>query len=185
MELEHEQELVERAREDDAAFVTLYDFYFPKIYAYVYKRCGHQQTAEDVVSIAFTKVFTGLGTYDAKSGSFKAWVYRIATNVLIDHYRKQGRRPKEAEIPEGYDIEHKDAERADDRVDRKIDRGRIEHVLKQLPEKDQEVLQLKFFAELSNIEIAQALGISANNAGVRVYRSLKAFKKQYQSYVEA
>jgi len=101
--LEHEAELVERAKTDDRAFTILYDYYFPKIYGYIYKRVGNFDLAEDLVSSIFLKVFTNIGAYKEQGYSFSAWVYRIATNKLIDHYRKAGQK-KVVSLDEVVDI---------------------------------------------------------------------------------
>jgi len=90
--LENEAQIVEMAKKDDQAFEVLYDFYFPKIYGYIYKRVGSFDVAQDLVSITFIKVFNNLDGYQYKGYSFSAWIYRIATNNLIDYYRKANRK---------------------------------------------------------------------------------------------
>ncbi|PIQ67850.1 hypothetical protein COY25_03150 [Candidatus Uhrbacteria bacterium CG_4_10_14_0_2_um_filter_41_7] len=179
--LENEEELVERARVNDEAFGVLYEFYFKKIYGYTAKRVGHCQTTEDLVSQTFMKAFTKLDTYKKGTGSFKAWLYRIATNTIIDHYRKKGRRI-EVDIEEIHHLES--GELAPELLtDRSIENVKIREVLSRLKEKEQEIIQLKFFGELSNDEIANVLQISGNNAGVKVHRALTRFKEEYSKYV--
>ena len=86
--LENEAEIVERAKTDEAAFAILYDHYFPRIYAYIFKRAGNRETAEDILSMTFLRAFTNLKRYQSRGFLFGAWLYRIATNNLMDHYRK-------------------------------------------------------------------------------------------------
>lgn len=86
--IENEAMLVEQAKTDDRAFEKLYNYYFPQIYGFIIKRAGQKELAEDIVSTVFMKVFTHLNDYEPKTSSFKSWVYKIATNTLIDHYRK-------------------------------------------------------------------------------------------------
>ncbi|NQV12213.1 RNA polymerase sigma factor [Candidatus Uhrbacteria bacterium] len=181
-QLQDEDMLVEQAKTDDDAFCALYDFYFPKIYKYILRRVGHRQTAEDLLSSTFLKAFTKLDTYKNGSASFQAWLYRIATNTVIDHYRRQGKR-QEMDIEPMVHLESSDPSPEQYASD-SVDRENVEEVLGKLPEKDQEVLQLKFFAQFSNIEIAETLGISVSNAGVRVYRALKKFEEKYKEYVQ-
>lgn len=181
VKLDNEIMLVEQAKTEDRAFATLYDFYFPKIYFFVFKRTGQKEATEDIVSAVFIKVFTGLKEFRPNhDNSFAAWVYRIANNKLIDYYRQQGRQPVVdlADIVEPSDEgqdPHADSVRASDSI-------LVGKVLARLAPRDQEILQLKFFSELSNIEIAQALKINPNNVGVLLFRALKRFQEIYQKY---
>ena len=68
------------------AFEVLYDLYIQKVYRFVYYRVSHKQTAEDLVSVVFTKAFTKFASFD-KSANFHTWIIRIARNTVIDHYR--------------------------------------------------------------------------------------------------
>ena len=178
--LENEVELVELAKKDDAAFETLYNHYFPKIYGYVYKRTGNKEVAEDIVSATFLRVFTNLHKYTHKGHSFGSWVYKIATNKLIDHYRKTGKQ-KHVDI-EGAGPIVDDNASPEVHVEIKIRGEDVRAVLCQISPKYQHILHLKFFGELKNTEIAEVLGISPNNAGVLLHRALKQFQKKYQSY---
>lgn len=181
---EHSQEqfLVERAKTDDASFEQLYNQYFPKIYGYVLKRTGQRETAEDIVSVVFIKVFTNLKSYRYRDCSFGAWVYKIATNSLVDHYRKVGRKPEvlPEEMPEIRDAKQ-DLGVA---LEAKQERAVVREVLKKLPARYEEILNLKFFAELSNQEIADSLGLETNNVGVLIHRALAKFEETYQAYVQ-
>ncbi|HBU07197.1 MAG TPA: hypothetical protein DEB09_03890 [Candidatus Magasanikbacteria bacterium] len=178
-----EIELVKRAKTDDEAFGILYNQYFPKIYGFVAKRIGQRETAEDIVSVVFTEAFVHLDGYEYKNCSFGAWLYKIATNKLIDHYRKEGKR-KSVSIDGEFEIEVID-ESADQIVDtdRILSAKTVKVALSEVPAKYQKILSLKFFSELSNNEIAEVLGVSSNNVGVLLYRSLKKFKTHYEKYV--
>ena len=180
--IENEPELVEQAKTDDHAFEVLYNHYFPRIYGYVIKRVGNRETAEDLVSTTFMKVFINLKKYDHKGYTFGAWVYRIATNNLIDYYRKKGRtkefgtdelpdRADERDLPEDY------AQKAQDRVV-------VEKVLAKLNKRYQKILYYKFFAEFSHREISVCMKISESNARVMTHRALKLFYKKYKKYVK-
>jgi len=177
--LENEAELIEKAINDDKAFEVLYDFYFEKIYFYTFKRIGHKETTEDIVSEIFTKIFLNLNKYksDDKYSSFSCWVYKIATNSIIDYYRKH--KIKEVELDKANTIEDK-SKNQEEKMLENVDSIKIKNCIKSLPEKYQKIINLKFFGELSNEEIAETLNISKNNAGVLIYRALKSFKKIYK-----
>lgn len=181
VKLDNETMLVDQAKTDDRAFAILYDFYFPKIYFFVFKRTGQKEVTEDIVSAVFIKIFTGLKTFKPNhDNSFAAWVYRIANNKLTDYYRSAHRHSTVdiASISEPRD------DNQDPRADfiRQSNQIRVGQVLSLLPERDQAILQLKFFSELSNIEIAQALQTGPGNIGVWLYRALKRFQEIYQKY---
>lgn len=175
--LENEAVLVRQAVTEEAAFEALYNHYFPQIYGYVLKRIGRVEAAEDIVSEVFLKVFTKLQAYRETEGSFRSWLYTVATNTLIDHCRKSSVKLELTveEMPEIIDDEQDQVRHMKQLEDKVL----IRKVLDQLPAKYQKVLHLKFFAELSNIEIAESLHISANNVGVLLYRALKKFEEVY------
>lgn len=180
MEAEHahmsvtqeEYVLAERARTDEAAFTMLYERYFPKIYAYVFRRVGERDTTEDIVSATFEKVFLHLEKFKpGGGGTFQAWVYRIATNQVIDHVRKEKRVIITA--PEDFPEESHPLSNDMEELMKRQDAEVVRKALQKLPERYQEIINLKYFSELTNIEVAEVLDISANNAGVVLSRALK------------
>ena len=179
--LENEAEIVENAKTDDKSFEILYNFYFSQIYGYLYKRTGSHETTEDLVSTTFMKIFCNLKNYHSKGATFRAWMYKIATNNLIDYYRKTGKR-KEVDIENIKEPSSQGSMEPEKYAESEENRVLVQEVLKDMPERYQNILYLKFFGELSNIEIAQTIGISANNAGVIIHRALNNFQKTYKKY---
>lgn len=177
-----EYALAERARTDDAAFSLLYERYFPKIYAYIFRRLGNREQTEDVVSVTFEKVFLHLDKFKpGGGGTFQAWIYRIATNAVIDYLRKEKHTISMApeDLPE--EIHPSTGLDATQEMIKLEDSEAVQRVIKKLPQRYQEVIQLKYFSELSNIEVAEVLQISSNNAGVLLSRALKQFSQMYTS----
>lgn len=183
MDHNDEVELIKRAKTDNNAFNMLYEHYFPKIYSFVIKRTGERESAEDIVSLTFTQAFVHLEKYECRSCTFGAWLYKIATNKLIDHYRKQSGKTT---IPIEDYAEIEEEKNSDNSVKNNVDLGlqakKVRLILKKMPSKYQKVISLKFFSELSNAEIAQAMDVSLNNAYVLLFRALKNFKKYYTQY---
>ena len=171
MDLAQERKLVEQAKDSLKAFDRLYEYYLPRIYGFILNRCRNREVAEDVTSQTFIKAMLKIKTFKFKGYTFGAWLYRIAHNNLMDHYRKHP------------DIELLDVSRAQsqDRADEEAEREERAQVLldalRKLPEQYQQVLSLKFFEELSNEEIAEILGCRKETLAVKVHRSLKALKK--------
>jgi RNA polymerase sigma-70 factor (ECF subfamily) len=179
-----EPRLVESAKTDPAAFVALYEHYFPKVYAFVCRRVRHRETAEDLVSQTFMKAFAALPNYSSAAGSsFGAWVYRIATNALTDHWRSQGRKPLTVDVDDFAEVIPKEgAATPADLAELSLEAGRLDVVLGELPERHRQVLELKFYAELDNGEIAATLGVTPAHAGVLVFRAVKAATKVYHHH---
>ena len=175
--LAEEKELVTKAKIDQEAFSRLYECYFTRIYAYVYKRVGHKETVEDLVSEIFTKAFVNIDKFQYRGYSFGAWLYQLSTNHLIDFYRKKAKM-KEVELEDRHDQGFEGNE-VGEQIDQKQTNELVQEALKDLPIKYQEVILLKFFSQLSNQEIARVTKQTPNNVGVIVYRSLKKFKKEF------
>jgi len=176
--LENEPEIIERAKKDDNAFEILYNHYFPRIYGYIFKRTGNQQVCEDITSTTFMKAFCNLKKYQHQGYSFGAWLYKIATNNLIDYYRKTSKK-QEVNIDKIQNLED-ESPSPEEFAQISQNRQLVGLALKKLSEKNQEILYLKFFAEMSNNEIAEILKISSNNTRVLIYRALKHFQKIYE-----
>lgn len=178
-DLPNESELALRAATDASAFSALYDFYFPRVWSYVIKRVGHTQTSEDLVSQIFLKVTEALPRRQ-NNAPFGAWVFRIATNTLIDHYRAHARR-RDQELDDAHAlIDHGPG--PDEMAEARTAFRELEKIMAELPERDRRIINLKFFAGLNNREISEVEKIKENNVGVIVYRALERIRKQSQFY---
>jgi RNA polymerase sigma-70 factor (ECF subfamily) len=178
--LDNEDQIVEQAKTDDQAFGVLYSHYFPKVYGFLLKRVGNREVAEDLMSETFIKVFTNIKKYQGRGVPFGAWLFKIATNNLFDYYRKTGRRPK-VDIEAITPIKDEKIDQSE-QTQIELDRELVNKIILEIPKKYQEILQLKFFAELSYQEISVTLGITENNARVLIFRALKIFQKYHQKY---
>ncbi len=167
--------LAARARTDEQAFSELYGLYLDPIYRFILKRTGHVQTAEDLTSDIFHKVFLHLKSFDPHKASFRTWIYQIASNRIIDYWRIEGK--KKTEDIEELQIVNENDNPARDIINEE-EKRRIQSLLTVLPEKQQKVVTLKYFSELSYEEIADVMKISSNNVGVLLHRALKTLSKQ-------
>lgn len=155
---------------DDRAFAELYERYFQRIYTFVIRRVCHQHLAEDIVSEVFLKAFNKRETFVLRP-SFSAWLYRIATNTITDHYRL-----KHNEI--SLNDEESPLDPVDGRqnmvenTDQIILGEELEKILENLPERERLAVTMKYYAEASYEEISKVLKCTANNAGVILHRGL-------------
>ncbi len=169
-----DEELARRMGQgDEEAFNRLYERYFPKVYGFVVRRVSHHEVAEDLVSDVFMKAFAHRRNFVWKT-SFAAWIFRIATNRLTDHYRTR-------KTTEELDDEHTDhpsgALGPEGNAEQKLLGEELERVIERLNERERMIVTMKFYAECTNEEIAKALNVTPNNAGVILHRALAKCEK--------
>lgn len=174
--LEQDYELFCRLNKDPSVVGEVYDLYADRLYGFLLKRCSHKETAEDLVSHTFMKLMESLPNLEWKNAPLSAWLYQVASNALTDHFRKASTR-KDTQL----DTEEWDPPSVDDpgwNAEIKIEGEKLRGVIKELSDRDQEVLDLKFFAELETSEIAAQLSVSPNHAAVLVYRAVGRLRQK-------
>jgi len=170
------QQNIERAKKgDQAAFTFLLDRYWNEVYGFMLKRTQNETDTEDIAIETFVKAFDRIATYNPEY-AFNTWLIAIAKNVHIDLLRKK----KSAHTIEITDEEDRQAFRVPDTSptveDRLITEQNLSSLLnciKQLKPQYQEVIQLRYFQELSYQEIADQLGEPLNNVKVKLLRAKK------------
>ncbi len=157
-----------------AEFDVLYDQYRERIYRYIYYRTHHRETAEDLTAQVFLRVWERMKSYDPARGSFSSWIYRIAHNKVIDHYRTSH---TSQDIEDVWDALRGDSDLARDAETRERLRH-VEDVIRQLPASQREILILRLWDELSYAEIAEMTGKSENACKTAFSRAIAALRKQ-------
>lgn len=168
-----EQELVERAKRDPAAFGELYDRYFSQIYRFVYSRIRDQSATEDVTSEVFIKALRGIGRYQDTGRPFSAWLYQIAVNAVNDRYRSL--RPTE-------DIETQLAISAggpglDELAIQNEEVRRIWTLVETLPGPQRTAMVLKFQEDMKIDDIAAAMGKSPGAVKLLIHRGVTRIRE--------
>ncbi|MBI4054176.1 MAG: RNA polymerase sigma factor [Candidatus Doudnabacteria bacterium] len=138
-----------------SAFGDLYDAYIRKIYAFVYYRTHHKQTAEDLTSRVFIKALENISSYSSAKGTFSTWLYRIARNQVIDHYRTVR---TSADIADAFDLAGKDNVERD--LDVKIELEKVSRLLSELTPEQRDLVIMRVWDGLSYREISHVLGKS-------------------------
>jgi RNA polymerase sigma-70 factor (ECF subfamily) len=162
-------QLAQAAVADSQAFAALYDRFFARVYNYMRYRCNDADEADDLTAQVFERLFERLPLYQPERGAFEPWLFTIARNALTDHLRKQRRawlfwqeqirHPEVDPSPENSLIEREATQR-------------LAAALKRLDERSRELVSLKFFARLSNRQIAEAMRLTESNVGVILYRAM-------------
>ncbi|HYK72836.1 MAG TPA: sigma-70 family RNA polymerase sigma factor [Pseudoneobacillus sp.] len=148
-------------------FIDMYDRFFNNVYRYVYSKLGNKWDTDDVVSEVFRKAFERFSTLQEDSNA-KAWLMTIARHTIIDFYRKK-KDNVTGEILE--QLVHEESFEAKLEIDDDIEC--LKKSMSYLPEEDQELIKLKYFAELKYKEIGYVVGKSEDALKTRVFRLLK------------
>lgn len=149
-------------------FSQLYDKYFPKIYRFVYYRVSHRETAEDLVSQIFTKALEKIDKFKDDQSRFSAWIYKIANNTVIDHYRT---RRDYQDISEHTDLYHE--ENIIDKMDNKELLNKVARALSNLTPEQKNIVIMRVWDELSYEKIAEIVGKSTAACKMSFSRSVK------------
>lgn len=147
----------EYAREfNESALSGLYEEYFDKIAWYAYLRIGDQAEAEDIAGEVFLKALQSLKSYEERGVPIRAWLFRIARNLVIDHFRKK---QKQKTVPID-DVEIEGGINPAVVAERIVELERVIKAMDQLTPEQKEVLGLRFFGGLSSREAGQVLNKS-------------------------
>jgi RNA polymerase sigma-70 factor (ECF subfamily) len=191
MDSSRERELVARSRVDAAAFGELYDFYLPRIYGFVVRRVGERDAAEDLTAMTFERALGAVRRDDFRNESFGGFLYRIASNAIVDHARR-GKRT----VPLGMRVSDWDEavdgngtgasrngheallgdEAAAAALGAALDREVLRRALRDLPEGHRRVLVMKFYDGLETDELCAALACSRPTLAVKLHRALRALR---------
>src|SRR5512138_2795643 len=142
---------------DRAALGELYDQHWPSVFRYLYYRVGDRQAAEDLAAEVFARMLEALPRYRPTAVPFKAWLFQIARNLAIDHFRKGGGRVAVSLDPE---MENPMEEDPYSRVERSLTNARLQSALSTLNPDQRDVIILRIIGEMPIGEVAQALGKS-------------------------
>src|SRR5438445_4723191 len=148
--------LVERAQKGDrSALEELYLLHFDRIYSYLHMSVGNRHDAEDLTTQTFLKMLESIGRFRWQSAPFSAWLFRIAHNLAMDHFRANRRWQPEEEVPEPPGSEERSAE---EEALHSIGRQSMLELIDTLSPEQQQVLTLKFVFNFPNAEVATILG---------------------------
>ena len=168
--------LVERAQQGDRdALEELYLIHFDRIYSYLHVSVGNRHDAEDLTTQTFLKMLESIGKFRWRSAPFSAWLFRIAHNLAMDHFRATKRWQPEEEVPEPPPDDSTSAEAG---ALESIGRKSMLDLIDELSPEQQQVLTLKFVFDFGNAEAATILGKSEGAIKSLQHRALASLQKQ-------
>ena len=175
---EHVRKLVERAQQADrAALEELYLIHFDRIYSYLHMSVGNRHDAEDLTTQTFLKMLESIGRFRWQSAPFSAWLFRIAHNLAMDHFRASRRWQPEEDVPEPEPDEVTSAETG---ALESIGRRSMLELIEDLSPEQQQVLTLKFVFNFANAEAATILGKTEGAIKSLQHRALVSLQKQIE-----
>lgn len=156
-------------------FASYYNTYFEKIYRYIFFRVGqNRETAEDLTSEVMLKAYEAFENFDQER-NFGVWIYIIARNHLIDHYKKT---KKDIVALEDAEYELKYDDKLEEKAETEMKMEHVEQAIERLPDQHKEVITLKFMSEMTNKEIAEVLNLKETHVRVLISRATGNLKKQ-------
>jgi RNA polymerase sigma-70 factor (ECF subfamily) len=168
--------LVEGAqRGDREALEELYLIHFDRIYSYLHLSVGNRHDAEDLTTQTFLKMLEAIGRFRWQSVPFSAWLFRIAHNLSIDHFRARRRVQTEGEVPEVPGMEESSAE--DQAMDSLGQAGMLA-LIERLSAEQRQVLTLKFLFGFANADVAGILGKTEGAVKSLQHRALASLQKR-------
>lgn len=141
---------------------TLYAAYGDKIRAYIQSRVRNRHDAEDLFSNVFVKITEHIGGYDPSKAAYSTWVYTITQNTVRDHFRRSMGR-QDAELNDELPIPDLQAD-VEDKVLQAETLDKLASALEKLPQRERDIIILRYYKGLSPKEIAEIMGISYANA---------------------
>ncbi|HEY4496819.1 MAG TPA: sigma-70 family RNA polymerase sigma factor [Candidatus Paceibacterota bacterium] len=177
--LEDEKKIIRKAREGEAnAFGLLYDHYLERIYRFVLLKVSHREEAEDLTHLAFLKAWERIGEYQDQGFPFGSWLYKIARNTIIDHYRSSNGRKTEITLDYSLEIIPSEDDHLDKSVDNAIEIQTVMDAIKKLKPIEQDVVIMRFIDEMSNEEVADAVGKTIGAVKLIQHRALRKIKQE-------
>jgi len=170
------RKLVERAQAGERdALEELYLIHFDRIYSYLHMTVGNRHDAEDLTTQTFLKMLESIGRFRWQAAPFSAWLFRIAHNLSMDHFRANRRWQPEEEVPEPPDSEERSAE---DEALQSIGRQSMMSLIDTLSPEQQQVLTLKFVFNFPNGDVATILEKTEGAIKSLQHRALVSLQKQ-------
>ena len=168
--------LVERGKQGNReALEELYLIHFDRIYSYLHMSVGNRHDAEDLTTQVFVKMLESIGKFRWRSAPFSAWLFRIAHNLAMDHFRANERWQPEEEVPEP---DPGDGSAAEEEALEAIGRQSMLELIEKLSHEQQQVLTLKFVFNFSNAEAATILDKTEGAIKSLQHRALASLQRQ-------
>ena len=155
-------------------FTRLYEEHVTYVFRYINYRVGNVATAEELTSAVFEKALAAFPRYKKEKAAPQTWLITIARNTVIDHLRKSAKTAI-VQLEDAAGIESADPSPQEE-TEKREEVERLHFCFETLAYREQEIVSLKFGAELNNCRIASMLGLSKNNVGTILFRAISKLR---------
>lgn len=176
-ELDNEGLIINEAKKDSNAFEPLYTKYYKVIFRFIYNKVLDKDVTADITSNVFVKAMGHLHSYEYRSLPFSSWLYKIAYNEIMQYYRKE---KKERKVVISEEMLYRISDESDE-SDFDILKTKLKSVLNKLDLNEIQLIELRFYENLTFSQISQILGITENNAKVRAHRIIEKIRQNFQN----
>ena len=172
-DIQLELQQVNAAKENPRHFNVLYEKYFKSIYVFIYRRTNNEELTADITSHVFLKALINIKKYKYKGVPFSGWLFRIAFNEVNMYFRKNKTNRIVSIEQSGILQIAQEAEMTDNTEALQS----MTNALKKLDSDDIHLIELRFFEKRSFAEVGEIIGITENNAKVKIYRIIDKLKR--------
>jgi RNA polymerase sigma factor (sigma-70 family) len=163
-----------------SGFTAIYEEHMAYVFRYINYRVGNRNEAEDLTSVVFEKALVAFDRYDRQKAAPQTWLLTIARNTVTDHLRKSSKR-KTMPLDNALGVESADPSPPEE-TERREEYQQLQFCLAALPQREQELISLKFGAELNNRQIASVVGLSENNVGTILFRAICKLRNCFKGW---
>jgi len=163
---------------DQEAFGRIYEANFDRIYRYIVLKIGNEAEAEDMTQQVFLNALKSISSYKSQGAPFSAWLYRIAHNQVVDHYRKKSKRPDT--LPDDPPVELASTDEGIDPqkiAEHGMTMEQVMMAARELTDAQREVISLRFTSDLSVAEVANIMGRSQGAVKALQHSAILALRK--------
>ena len=166
-----ERILIEEAKRDRRRFGDLYELHFERVYAFIGRRVRDRAAAQDLTAEVFRKALEGLDRFEWRGAPFAAWLFRIASNAIANHRERAERETTGSDL---------DAEKGSSpAVSLSIEnRAALYRSVRDLPDDQRRVIQMRFAEEKGIREIAEAMGRTEGAVKQLQYRAIQSLRER-------
>ena len=158
---------------------SVYREYFPKVYNYVYYKLLDRDRSDDLVSEIFLRIFEKRDSYDVEKGTLSAWIFRVAHNAVVDDFRRRKEvfslGGGEMDLPDDCDIQLA--------VIQSEERKELYRLLAGMTARERAILSMKYFADMTNRDIAAALDMNESTVSSAVWNAMRKLREGMRAYV--
>lgn len=166
-----ERILIEEAKRDRRRFGELYELHFERVYAFIGRRVRDRAAVQDLTADVFRKALEGLDRFEWRGAPFAAWLFRIASNTIANHRQRAARDMTGSDL----DAEKGSEPSASDSIE---NRAALYRFVRDLPDDQRRVIQMRFAEEKGIREIAEAMGRTEGAVKQLQYRAIQSLRER-------